>query len=222
VASASAGEYCDSGCVIQALQQQMAILQNKAGDPAARLNALMYIIHFMGDMHQPLHEEDNNDRGGNCVPVIFGTTVPKGSSSGSYSPNLHGVWDTQLVEIIGNVNRGGLTAKSQIETFAASLQTSYATKIKGELAGPTDLVTWANQAHAIAIAYPYKKLSPPIDAAPQTAPVTSCSDNQTSAGYLAKNETVSPAYLTAVRRQIRAQLALAGGRLAEVLYATLK
>src|SRR5215469_3118937 len=62
VASATSGQYCDGGCVVQALEQQISILQNKNADPATRLNALMYVIHFIGDMHQPLHEEDNNDR----------------------------------------------------------------------------------------------------------------------------------------------------------------
>ena len=57
---------------------------------------------------------------------------------------------------------------------------------------------------------------------PQTAPVTSCSDNQTSQGYLDKHETVNQAYITAVRYEVKGQLAKAGGRLAAVLYAALK
>jgi len=222
VASASAGEYCAQGCVIQALQQQLPVLQNKNADPAARVNALMYVIHFVGDMHQPLHEEDNNDRGGNCVPVTFGTTAPRATGSGNYSPNLHAIWDTQLVEHIGGVNRNSMNAKSQIEAFASSLQTQYASKINQALTSPIDLVAWANQAHAIAIAYPYKKLSPAIAPEPQTAPVNSCSDNQTSAGYLQKHETAKPAYIAAVQSKVKGQLAVAGARLAAVLYAALK
>jgi len=222
VASATADEFCDKGCVVKALQTQIPILQDKNGDAAARLNALMFIIHFVGDMHQPLHEEDNNDRGGNCVPVTFGTTAPKGSSGGNYSPNLHGIWDTQIVETIGKVNRNSLEAKSQIEAFASLLETQYAAKINQAVSSPTDLVAWANEVHAIAIAYPYKKLSPPIAPAPQTAPVNSCSDNQTSEGYLERHETVNQAYITAVRYTVKGQLAKAGGRLAAVLYAALK
>jgi hypothetical protein len=221
-ASATAGEYCDQGCVIQALQQQIPILQDKNADPAARVNALMYVIHFMGDMHQPLHEEDNNDRGGNCVPVAFLTTAPKATSAGNYSPNLHAIWDTQLVETVGKVNRNSADAKSQIESFASSLQTQYASEINQALLSPTDLVTWANQAHAIAIAHSYKKVRPTIVAAPQTAPVNSCSDNQTSARYLKKHETVKQTYITAVQGDVESQLTKAGGRLAAVLYAALK
>jgi hypothetical protein len=222
VATGTSGEYCDKGCVVKALQDQIPILQNKSADPTARLNALMFVIHFIGDMHQPLHEEDNNDRGGNCVPVTFGTTVPKATGSGNYSPNLHAIWDTQIVETVGKVNRDGLDAKSQIETFASSLQTQYASRINQAVHSPTDLVAWANEAHALAIADPYMKLSPAIDPAPQTAPVNSCSDNQTSDGYLQKHETVNQAYVTAVRAAVKGQLARAGGRLAAVLYAALK
>jgi len=222
VASATAGEYCDQGCVIQALQTQIPILQDRNADPIARVDALMYVIHFIGDLHQPLHEEDNNDRGGNCVPVTFENTAPSATGSGDYSPNLHAIWDTQIVEEIGKVSRDSPDAKNQIETFASSLQIQYAAKIGQALTSPTDLVAWANQAHAIAIAYPYTKLSPAIAPAPQTAPVTSCSDNQTSEGYLEKHEKANQAYIAAVRSQVKAQLAVAGGRLAAVLYAALK
>ena len=221
VASASTGEYCDQGCVVQAIQQQIPKLQDKSADPATRVNALMYLIHFMGDMHQPLHEEDNNDRGGNCVPVIFLKTPPKATTAGNYAPNLHGIWDTELVETVGSVKRDGADAKSEIESFASSLQTQYASDISQALLSPTDFVTWANQTHTIAIA-DYQKVFPPIMPAAQTAPVNSCSDNQTSAGYLKKHETLQQTYINAVQDDVKAQLAKAGGRLSAVLYAALK
>ena len=222
VKSAALGEYCDRGCVVQALQDQVAILQDKSKDDAARSTALMYIIHFAGDMHQPLHEEDNNDRGGNCVPVTFLDTTPKAASSGSYSPNLHAIWDTQLVETIGKITRSGSDAKSQIEAFASRLETQHASDPQLVFHGSVDLVTWANEAHAIAIAAPYADLHPRIAPARKTAPVTACSGGGTSAKFLKKHETVSQAYITAVQGDIEGQLSRAGERLAAVLYATLK
>jgi hypothetical protein len=222
VASATASEYCNQGCVIQALQQQIPILQNKNADPQTRVIALMYVIHFMGDMHQPLHEEDNNDRGGNCVPVTFLSDAPKATTPDNYSPNLHAIWDTDLVETIGKVNRDSADAKSQSESFASSLQTQYETDVNQALRGSTDLIAWANQAHAIATAISYKKMHPSIAPAQQTAPVNSCSDNQTSASYLKRHETVKQTYINAVQGDVGSQLAKAGGRLAEVLYAALK
>ncbi len=218
VASAAAGEYCAQGCVIQALQTQIPILQDKNADPAARVQTLMFVIHFMGDMHQPLHEEDNNDRGGNCVPVTFLTTAPTAYSGGSYSPNLHGIWDTELVETIGKVQRKGSGAKDEIESFATALESSYSSRIQKALTAPIDLVAWANHAHAIAVADPYTKIAPSIAPDPQTAPVTSCSDNNTSTRYFNLHETARHKYVTAVTKDVKGQLALAGARLANVLY----
>jgi hypothetical protein len=222
VKSASLGEYCDGGCVVQALVDQLATLKDKTKDDAARSIALMYVIHFVGDMHQPLHEEDNNDRGGNCVPVTFLNDNPSETSGGSYSPNLHGVWDTQLVETTGKITRSGGDAKTQIETFAARLQTEHASDPQPVFHGSDDLVTWANEAHALARADPYSKLHPRVSAARKTAPVTSCSDAGTSTKFLNKHETVSEAYITAVQPDVEGQLSKAGQRLAAVLYATLK
>jgi S1/P1 Nuclease len=222
VKSAVLGEYCDGGCVVQALQDQIAILHDKSKDDAARSTALLYILHFAGDMHQPLHEEDNNDRGGNCVPVQFLNTNPRATSGGSYSPNLHAVWDTQLVETIGQITRSGSDAKSQIEAFASRLETQHASDAQPVFHDSADLVAWANEAHAIARADPYAKLQPHIGAARKTAPVTACSDAGTSTKYLKKHETVSQAYITAVQADVEGQLSRAGQRLAAILYATLK
>ncbi len=47
----------------------------------------MFVIHFLGDVHQPLHVE-NVERGGNGIPVCF-----DGDCS---DMNLHKVWDTMI------------------------------------------------------------------------------------------------------------------------------
>ena len=48
---------------------------------------LRFLIHFMGDIHQPLHAVSNADAGGNCVTA----------TNYEFADNLHSVWDTQLV-----------------------------------------------------------------------------------------------------------------------------
>jgi S1/P1 Nuclease len=222
VKSAALDEYCNGGCVVQALVDQIAILKDKTKDDAARSTALLYVLHFVGDMHQPLHEEDNNDRGGNCVPVKFLNDNPSATSGGSYSPNLHGVWDTQLVETAGKITRDSSEAKTQIETFATRLATEHAADPQPVFHDSTDLVTWANEAHALARTDPYAKLQPRVGAARKTAPVTSCSDAGTSTKFLNKHETVSQAYIAAIQPDVEGQLSKAGQRLAAVLYATLK
>jgi S1/P1 Nuclease len=58
--------------------------------PEARNEALKFIVHFVADLHQPLHCADDNDRGGNDVHVTFF----------GENANLHSVWDTLLIERI--------------------------------------------------------------------------------------------------------------------------
>ena len=66
----------------------------------------MFIIHFVGDIHQPLHAEDNNDRGGNCVPADFLQTHTKETNATTPSlpqPEPPRYLDTQLRENVGGV-----------------------------------------------------------------------------------------------------------------------
>jgi len=74
-------------CVVGAIERQVAVLASNA--PAeARLNALKYVVHFVADVHQPLHAGFADDRGGNTYQVqAFGRGT-----------NLHAVWDVALIE----------------------------------------------------------------------------------------------------------------------------
>ena len=96
-------EYCGAdGCVTRAIEEQRAILKDKSADPLKRAEAIRYIIHFVGDMHQPLHAINNGDNGGNCVPVRYlhhePLKNPEHPEREDYSPNLHQIWDTEIVE----------------------------------------------------------------------------------------------------------------------------
>ena len=74
-------------CVIAALQKQTQILGSKESDET-RLLALKYVVHFMGDIHQPLHAGYIEDKGGNNYQIqAFG----KGT-------NLHALWDSGLIK----------------------------------------------------------------------------------------------------------------------------
>jgi hypothetical protein len=87
---ASAGPAQD--CVIDRIEAFEAELANPGTSPPERLLALKYLLHFVGDVHQPLHASDNHDRGGNCVTVSLG---------GSRTINLHSWWDTTIVQELG-------------------------------------------------------------------------------------------------------------------------
>ena len=51
-------------CIIDKIDEFAAELSNSATDPEERVIALKFLLHFIGDLHQPLHAADDNDRGG--------------------------------------------------------------------------------------------------------------------------------------------------------------
>jgi hypothetical protein len=89
-APASAGPAQD--CVVDRVNAFSAELRDPHTPQSERILALKYLLHLVGDMHQPLHAADNHDRGGNCVLVSLG---------GSRTQNLHSYWDTAVVEALG-------------------------------------------------------------------------------------------------------------------------
>jgi S1/P1 Nuclease len=81
-------------CAIDKIKQFQAELASPGIDAEERLFALKFILHLVGDLHQPLHSSDNHDRGGNDVKVIV-DGFPRSSHD-----NLHAFWDTQFVDAI--------------------------------------------------------------------------------------------------------------------------
>ena len=83
-------------CVIGQIERFRQVLANQDADFGKRQKALKYLIHFVGDLHQPLHAGDNHDRGGNDVQVEFlGQTI----NPYNHKPwNLHAVWDSGILE----------------------------------------------------------------------------------------------------------------------------
>ena len=76
----------DGDCVVQALENQVHFLNSRVSHEE-RLLALKYIVHFMGDIHQPFHSGYEDDKGGNAYQLhAFG----KGT-------NAHALWDTDLI-----------------------------------------------------------------------------------------------------------------------------
>lgn len=210
---ASKGTFvCDSaGCITLALAAQIKILQTPGASPADQALALRLIIHFAGDIHQPLHCTTNNDRGGNCVPVNFFGKLPKKTSTTaeSYADNLHGVWDTDLVERIEN----GKT----VEEFADSLDTKYKPQFASWQTAGINFDDWAWDSHEDAESKAYGKLNKkiPIET---PAPVTTCADaNHISTRMLALNEKVGPSYQSKVNAMMQEQIARAGFRLSMIL-----
>lgn len=138
-----AGRDCkqtDKGdCVIAAIQRSVAVLRDRSpnADPKARVEALKFIVHFVGDIHQPLHTVNDCskfpppecDRGGNKVKVRF---------RDHRNDNFHSVWDGGMIEdelqlTLGDHFQPDLTATA-----------ADATKLEQDISD-TDAKAWAPQ-----------------------------------------------------------------------------
>lgn len=83
---------CPEGaCIIAALERYRDVLADTSQPPAVRREALKFVVHFTGDVHQPMHAGNRGDRGGNRFQVNIDG---KGS-------NLHAVWDFHLLSSAG-------------------------------------------------------------------------------------------------------------------------
>lgn len=76
------------GDALEALGRFSKTLQDPNSNREEKQLALRFIVHLVGDLHQPLHVGKCCDRGGNDVKVtFFGKPT-----------NLHSVWDSQIVD----------------------------------------------------------------------------------------------------------------------------
>jgi len=200
-----------TGCVTKALREQLAILRSAQSGAQQRADALRFVIHFVGDIHQPMHDITNNDRGGNCVAVGYMGIASqlRNPQTESYSPNLHGVWDTNILV----TNENGKT----VQQFAAELNTAFAGQMDGWRASGSDFDAWAWEGHLLAEDVAYGKLPTAI---PVETPVAlnDCSgDNNIGNRMFALHEDLEQPYQDAAAPVVRQQIAKAGTRLAMLL-----
>jgi hypothetical protein len=134
---------CPKGdCVIAKIADLRKTLQDPATPADQRREALMFLVHFVGDMHQPLHCSDRQDRGGNEVRVqFFGRQT-----------NLHSVWDSGLLGRLGKED----------ELFPVLSRESAKLARKGVKGSVED---WAEQAHKAARKVVYGNLPKVADGA---------------------------------------------------------
>ena len=202
-----------SGCLLTALAMYTKALKEDH-DPARRADALRFLIHFVGDAHQPLHDSDDGDRGGNCVPVTYLTREPrrkdsKGVFTGDYAPNLHSVWDTLII-------RSMLESKAmKLKDFAGYVDSQNARRsAKWTKAAPTEWV-WEGHALAEKVAYGDLPAMPPME---DVQKMPDCqANNNVSARRLELHEEIKAPYEAKAEVVIQEQLEKAGVRLAALL-----
>jgi nuclease S1 len=206
--------YCGTAsCVTRAIEEQRAILKDKSADPSRRAEALRYLIHFVGDLHQPLHAINNGDNGGNCVPVRYfhhePLLNPQHPDREDYSPNLHQIWDTEIVERdmeISNPNRyaGELDEKFQTETSA------------WEAAG-IHVEMWVLESYDRAERTVYGSFPEKINIELDVKPKTCAGNNHIGRRMFEKHLAVGEAYQSNAAKAVETSIAEAGVRLAMIL-----
>ncbi|HKJ32200.1 MAG TPA: S1/P1 nuclease [Balneolales bacterium] len=134
----NARKYCKHGdCIVSKLEHFEVELSDPGRSLKQRARALKFVVHFVGDIHQPLHCADNHDRGGNDVHVVF-----MGDST-----NLHLVWDYGIIDQTGmNATQ---YANYLINNYAPSHNVNVTQIKKGSF------IDWAMQSHKLAVQYAY-------------------------------------------------------------------
>jgi hypothetical protein len=97
--------------------------------------SLKFVVHFIGDIHQPLHVGFTTDRGGNTIKVLF--------FSKHY--NLHAVWDSAIIE-------------RRLEEFNNNITnyTNYLLKNSNEKLGSINIDDWGEESILYACEYAYE------------------------------------------------------------------
>lgn len=84
----SEAEIPEVGNAVTALENFASDLKNPNASREQKQLALRFIVHIIGDLHQPLHAGNGTDRGGNDVKVRFFWQ----------DSNLHRVWDSEMLD----------------------------------------------------------------------------------------------------------------------------
>lgn len=130
---------CPAGnCVVAKVEEFARRLGDRTLLRPVRAEALKYLIHFVGDIHQPLHCADNEDRGGNEVKVILRGRTKK----------LHQVWDSGIID----------AAVGDHDDYATRLVNRITPPAREEWLRRSTPVQWVNECFEIAKRKVYQPL----------------------------------------------------------------
>jgi hypothetical protein len=127
----------DGNCVVAQIIRDRRILSDPRAPQAAKAEALRFLIHFVADLHQPLHAADRHDKGGNEELLRW-----HGKRT-----SLHQIWDQDVVAALGRDS----------ERVAADIDARLTPQQKAQLSGGT-VEDWANESFALAGREIYAKL----------------------------------------------------------------
>jgi hypothetical protein len=222
-------EFCPpaEGCLPKALKDQIALLRSPDTDPEKRANALRFVIHFVGDLHQPLHVSNNNDLGGNCVPVTLFGEAPKLTNPQyeTYAPNLHGLWDYGIYQrqfedksMQGSAAEYPTGFKEQsVQQSADLFDRQFASQEAEWMGGLIDIDAWTWESFQLAKSIVYGKLPVKIPVEQPVGNHSCTEDSHVSTRMLQLHEDIEQPYQDVALPVFEQQLVKAGARLALVL-----
>lgn len=143
-----AGVCRDGECGSEQLKGLLRVMADRRAAPRERNEALKWVVHLVGDLHQPLHAADNDDRGGNSVQVALAGVQTRGRES------LHRAWDNDLVKLaLGARNRQQVPGN--IGALAGEARALVAQ------AGQGNPDTWVSESNNLArnVAYRYRSFA---------------------------------------------------------------
>ena len=127
---------CPTGeCVVGAIHRFIGVLRDPVADHVEKAEALKFLVHFVGDVHQPLHVSYARDKGGNDTKVEFLEN----------RADLHAVWDTLLIR----------AAKKPWREYAGQLYARITPEQRKQWAAPLDPSAWATESYRLAVSNAY-------------------------------------------------------------------
>jgi len=122
-------EKSEYGDIVRGSEYCISVLRNPGSTREEKVFHLKLLIHFIGDLHQPMHAGRSEDRGGNDIQVRW---FNRGS-------NLHRVWDSDMIESYG---------MSFSELAEELLRTSTRNQMEQAMRGT--IVEWVEESHVLA------------------------------------------------------------------------
>ncbi len=186
----------DNNCVSSRIRLFTTQLSGqKAEGNWSELDALRFLVHFVGDIHQPLHAVSDADLGGNCELLA----PPVGNAK-----NLHALWDGEIVNAM-NANDHDLA--ENLQKYFSALDEARQREFSSG-----DVDDWVWESHKLAQENIYGKLHIPVE--PVRFPHNCGEAPPEITNFHAPIDTL---YIDTMKPVVRDQLLKAGLRLARTL-----